>query len=152
MDFLQAYESLLDKMSVWIGEITWDGHEKECPAFAGGTGECNCIKSVRMEWHKTRRLREIEVMHAVAHNGGDKYTSELVEENMLLKGKLVKASEFPPFTLTMLDLQASNTALANDLKWARYRIKDMLEGDDGQAWDEAGKFMRMMEAKHGELS
>ena len=60
MDYIAKYEDLLEDMSSWIAVQTWGGHEKACPAFAGGTGECNCIESKRVEWHKIRRLREID--------------------------------------------------------------------------------------------
>jgi uncharacterized membrane protein YcjF (UPF0283 family) len=121
VDFISKYESLLESMSEWIAGVTWDGHEKDCAAFAGATGECCCIKSIREEWHKLYRLREIEHMHATAEDAGDKYTNEVLEDTL------------------------------KDLKQARECIWDMLEGDDGQAWDKAGKFMRSMEAKRGAL-
>ena len=54
------YEDLLESMSTWIAGKTWGGHEADCPAFAGATGECSCIEAVRVEWHKTRKLRELE--------------------------------------------------------------------------------------------
>ena len=152
MDYLSAYESMLSDMSTWIATQTWGGHESGCPAFAGKNGECNCIESVRVEWHKTRRLREIEVLHAIASDGGDKYTAELVEENLFLKEKLLKAQALPEFAVLMLDIQAANTKLVGDLKEARYRVGDMLRGDDGQAWQEARKFEEKMEAKHGAIT
>lgn len=124
-NFLGKYESLLMKMSAWIAEATWDGHEKECPAFAGASGECCCIKAIRDEWHKTARLREIEELHAPPKR------------------------ELQDFTPLMMQLQADNLSLRNDLLWARWRINDMLMGDDGAAWSEARKFQEKMEAKYG---
>lgn len=109
------YESLLEDMSAWIAKETWDGHEKECPAFAGGVGQCSCIKSVREEWWKTRKLRQIE------------------QDSV--------ARELKALAPRMMDLQAENLRLSNSLQWAVWRIQDMLDGDDGQAWQEARKFI-----------
>jgi hypothetical protein len=123
-DYIAKYEDLLEDMSAWIATQTWGGHERTCPSFAGRTGECNCIESKRVEWHKTHRLREIEHMHAVTADEGDKYTSELMEENAYLKGRVATLSQLVP---RAMDLQAQVDILAHELKSARWRIGDMLK-------------------------
>ncbi len=116
IDYISKYEDLLEDMSAWIGGTTWDGHEKECDAFAGGVGPCDCIKAVREEWHKTHRLREIEFMHAVAADEGDKYTNKLVEENVFLKERVKTLAELIP---RMMDLQNEIMLLKDELKTER---------------------------------
>lgn len=88
-EYLERYSSITCRMSTWIAEQLWDGHEKCCAKYAGGPGPCDCIQAVRAEWHKLDHDIEMDEMR-----------------------------HMPDLVPRMMDLQAENDVLKHDLKCA----------------------------------